>query len=133
MMEDTFRSLIRDYGLRFVSVDAMEAVLIGKGFALDFTAGLDGIEVVYVDLEAGSAPPTYTMRPLVMERFTPADRACYGNPSTFDERIASSLAVYASGLANWCQDVLSGDRSWLRREVWAVGPASESLREAVGL
>jgi hypothetical protein len=65
-----------------------------------------------------------------MQRFTLEDRENYGHPVTVKDRLLASLNVYASGLANRCRDVLSGDKSWLRRGSWGeenTSPAIEKI------
>lgn len=112
------RPVIEEYRLRVVRVDDAEALVVGLNYALRFSADRDSLDVTYIERDHRSKLAAYTLRPLVMRRFTPEDRANYGHPATVKDRLLASLSVYASGLANRCRDVLSGDKSWLRRDSW---------------
>lgn len=120
-----FGPLIEEYRLRVIRIDDAEALVVGSNYALRFAADRDSLDVTYIERDNRAQLAAYTLRPLVMQRFTPEDRANYGHPATMKDRLLASLSVYASGLANRCRDVLSGDKSWLRRDSWSEAkPAS---------
>jgi len=124
------RSVIEEYRLKVIRVDDEEALVVGSSYALRFSADRDSLDVAYIERNSRSKLTAYTLRPLVMQRFTPEDRANYGHPVTLKDRLLASLSVYASGLANSCRDILSGDKSWLRRDSWSEenpSPAIEQL------
>lgn len=124
------RSVIEEFRLKIIRVDDEEALVVGSNYALRFSADRDSLDVAYIERNNRSRLTAYTLRPLVMQRFTPDDRANYGHPMTVKDRLLASLSVYASGLANRCRDVLSGDKSWLKRDSWCEenpSPAIEQL------
>lgn len=121
MLAAKLSALIEEYGLKVVGVDAAEALVVGVNYALQFSADRDGLDVTYIERDRHGQLSAYTLRPLVMQRFTQEDRMHYGSPGTIKERLMASLNVYASGLANRCRDVLSGEKSWLKRDSWSSG------------
>jgi hypothetical protein len=122
-------SVIEEYRLKVIRVDDEEALVVGSNYALRFAADRDSFDVAYIDRNGRCGLAVYTLRPLVMQRFTPEDRANYDHPVTVKERLLASLNVYASGLANRCRDVLSGDKSWLRRDSWGEGSPSPAIEQ----
>lgn len=127
----TLRPVLDQHHLVVVSVDAFEALLIGRQYALHFTADRDGLDASYIERNEHGQLDAFTLRPLVMQRFTPVDRAHYGSPTTVDERIAASVRVYASGLGNRCQDVLGGEKSWLQRTAWRASKPNALVERAL--
>lgn len=126
-------AVIEEYRLRIIRVDDAEALVVGSNYALRFAADRDSLDVTYIERDRRSQLAAYTLRPLVMQRFTPEDRAYYGHPATMKDRLLASLSVYSSGLANRCRDVLGGDKSWLRRDSWSEAkptPAIEQLLQS---
>lgn len=124
-------SVVAEYQLKIVPLDEMEALLVGKNYALHFSADRDGVEVSYLERDRRSGLTAYTLRPLVMQRFTKEDQMKYGNPETVLERMSSGVSVYASGLANRCRDVLSGEKTWLKRDAWAADKPSEEVERVL--
>jgi hypothetical protein len=125
-----FGALIDEYRLKIIRVDDVEALVVGPNYALRFAADRDSLDVTYIERDHRSRLAAYTFRPIVIQRFTPEDRASYGHPTTIKDRLIGSLSVYAAGLANRCRDVLGGDKSWLRRNSWSEAkpaPAIEQL------
>lgn len=123
--------VIEKYALRVKPHDASEAFLIGKGYVLDFAADREGVELTYIARDQKKQLMSYTLRPLIMQRFKPEDRAAYGNPQTIHEQWIASLRVFAVGLQLRCADVLSGERSWLRADQWLLGPPTVKVRQAL--
>ncbi|MHB1059897.1 MAG: hypothetical protein ACYC0F_18645 [Rhodanobacter sp.] len=121
--------VIEEYRLKIIRVDDEEALVVGSNYALRFAADRDSLDVAYIERNSRSRLTAYTLRPLVMQRFTPEDRANYGHPMTVKDRLLASLSVYASGLANRCRDVLSGDKSWLRRDGWSEESPSSAIEQ----
>jgi hypothetical protein len=121
--------VIEEYRLKVIRVDDEEALVVGSNYALQFSADRDSLDVAYIERNSRSRLAAYTLRPLVMQRFTPEDRANYGHPVTVKDRLLASLSVYASGLANRCRDVLSGDKSWLRRDSWSEESPSPVIEQ----
>ena len=116
MLRVAFESLIEKYDLKVVSVDDSEALVVGQKYALRFATDRDALNVTYLERNSHGQISAYTLRPLVMQKFMPEDRAAYGNPITIEEKLSASLNVYASGLEKRCQDLLRGDKSWLRND-----------------
>lgn len=130
MISSKMASLVDSYRLRVIAIDESEALLVGSGYALQFLADREGLDVAYIDRDGGQLT-AYTLRPLAMQRFTPADRAHFGSPVSATDRLMGSLGVYASGLANRCHDVMSGDRNWLKRDSWESGAPSYAVRSVL--
>lgn len=127
-----FKDICVLYGLRVVAVDEMEALLIGQRYALRFSADHDGLDVSYIEQNSTTDRlDVFTLRPLVMQRFTAADRDHYGKPTKLSDRLAASVRVYAAGLANRCADVLAGEKSWLNRTAWAAAKLPLSVDSIV--
>lgn len=129
MLSTKMAALVGMYELKLIRVDSAEALLVGNNYALRFTADLDALDVEYIERSSHGQLCAYTLRHLVMQRFTPEDRAQYGHPASIKERLMASLSVYASGLANRCGDVLSGEKSWLRKEAWASGEPGAATQQ----
>lgn len=125
----TFAPIINEYHLKVIGINACEALVIGPNYALLVGADRDGVEVEYIDRDQRHQLAVYGLRSLTMERFTPEDRSNYGQPSTKEERLVASLNVYAAGLANRCRDVLSGDKSWLKRDRWQGLKLNSSIEQ----
>lgn len=103
------------YKLQFEILDHDEFFLIGHGFALwIFIDPRDGADTWYVSIDSNGNVLTYTLMYIMEERFTHFDSASYGNPTTFDGRIEADMRVDSSWLMNKCQDILSGDKEWLK-------------------
>ena len=111
-----YASLIRNYGLMFRAFDGDEFFLIGNGFALYvFVDRRDRrADVWYVLLNGEGSILTYTLMYIQKNRYMQEDYSLYGNPKSVDEKIESDMRVDASGLMNHCQDILSGDTTWLK-------------------
>ncbi len=129
LMAGKFSVLIREYDLKVVRIDESEALLVGVDYALQFSADQDSLDVMYLEKDRRGLLSIYTLRSLVMQRFTQEDRAYYGNPVTIKEKLIASLNVYASGLANRCSDVLRGDKSWLKRDSWNAGEPDALVKQ----
>jgi hypothetical protein len=131
MLMSELRQVLDEYELRAVEVDALEALLVGESFALRFVADREALDVSYLEHDRGQLLAAFMLRPLIMERFTAADRMHYGNPVTAEERLAASVRVYAAGLAHRCGDVLSGDRSWIRRAAWETSKPGTFVQDVL--
>lgn len=111
-----FTPLIQKYDLKFAALDGDEFFLIGQGFAFwVFVDPRDGADVWYVTIDNSGNVLTYTLMYLMEERFTSEDSAIYGDPKTLDEHVVADMRVAAAWLMNKCQDILTGDKSWLYR------------------
>jgi hypothetical protein len=129
LVKRILETVIQRYRLAVVAPDDSEVFLVGSDFALWFAFDREGITAAYLDIRVDQSVSAYTLRPLTLSRFTPSDREVYGNPQTPRDVIVASLNVYAIGLIRHCDDVLSGDKSWLRRDDWkTVPPGEPSLR-----
>lgn len=131
MLAVSLGSLIKEFGLKVIRLDDVEALLVSQSYALNFAADRDGLDVMYIERDRHGQLAAYTLRPLVLERFTQEDRVRYGSPTMMKERLIASLNVYASGLGNRCRDVLSGDKSWLKRDSWSAGKPSAAAERAL--
>ena len=110
-----FTPLVQKYDLKFAALDGDEFFLIGQGFAFwVFIDPRDGADVWYVAIDKSGNVLTYTLMYLMEERFTSEDSANYGDPNSLDERVSADLRTDAAWLLNKCQDVLTGDKSWLQ-------------------
>jgi len=115
IVRETYSPLIKQYNLEFAAMDNDEFFLIGHGFALWVTVDpRDEAKTWYVSIDKNGELKTYTMMYISKERFTAEDRALYGNPTSFDERVTAIFKIKCSGFMNHCQDILSGDKTWLQ-------------------
>lgn len=119
------------FRMKVVRVSETEALLVGSGYALRFSADRDGLELSYIERTGREQLASYTLRPLVMQRFTPSDRAGYSDQALLEGRLVASVRVYASGLVNRCCDVLAGDKAWLRRDGWREADPSLAVERAL--
>jgi len=119
------------FDVRLLRADATEAILLGPTFALHLFAFRDDVDLFYVERGADSKLLEYALRPLVMARFTKEDNALYGDPGTTREVLAAGLCVYAAGLTARCEDLLRGEKDWLKRDVWEGSPANAFAEEAL--
>jgi hypothetical protein len=131
MLSYKLATIISDFKMKVGRVDDFEAVLVADEYSLLFSFDREGVDVKYVDTSLNGDLLVYTLRSVVMERFTADDRAHYGKPQTMNERILASLSVYSSGLSNTCRDVLAGDKGWLKRDRWLVGSPSAAVASAI--
>ena len=131
MLADKMAVSLREYQLDVVGLNAAEALIVGSDYALRFSGDREGLDVSYIERSEGESFVAYTLRPLVMQRFTPQDRANYGSPHSPEQRLAASVSVYAAGLANRCADLLSGDRSWLKGDLWQEEHVSDVVADVL--
>jgi hypothetical protein len=130
-LTETLQPALERFEVRLLRADATEAIFLGPTFALHLFTFRDDVDLFYVERGADSKLLEYALRPLVMERFTPEDNAIYGDPVTTREVLAAGLAVFASGLANRCQDLLRGEKGWIKRDAWDGSAANEFAEEAL--
>lgn len=126
------------FGLTLVPADASTLLLVGSDYAVLVGSDFDQVIVSFVDTAAPAHPRAYGVTTYVVtQRLTPADSALFGEPTTLSDRLRASLRVLASGLANRCADILSGDRAWLARlrsrdpVRWAGSPPSAVVLDAL--
>ena len=111
-----FAPLAKEYNLQFEPLDEEEFFLIGNGFALWIFIDPRDMrsDVWYVAVDDNGNMLTYTLMYIQKNRFDPNNKKIFGNPSTYDERIEANLRVDAAWLANKFQDILGGDKTWLK-------------------
>lgn len=116
MAHDCYMPLIRGYGFEFAILDGDEFFLIGNGFALYIFVDRQDrrADVWYVLPNSKGEILAYTLMYIQKNRYTQEDFSLYGNPNSVDEKIKSDMRVDVSGLMNRCQDILTGDTSWLK-------------------
>jgi hypothetical protein len=130
-LTETLQPALARFEVRLLRVDATEAIFLGSSFALHLFTFRDDVDMFYVERGADSKLLEYALRPLQMARFTAADNAVYGDPVTTREVLAAGLAVFAAGLANRCQDLLRGEKDWLKRDQWEGSAANEFAEAAL--
>jgi hypothetical protein len=130
-LSEKLQPALERFDVRLLRADATEAIFLGSTFALHLFAFRDDVDLFYVERGADSKLLEYALRPLVMARFTKEDNAVYGDPATTREVLASGLAVFAAGLTARCEDLLRGDKAWLKRDIWEGSPANEFAEEAL--
>jgi hypothetical protein len=131
MVSEKFRGAIASFALSVVRIDDSDALLLADSFALRFSADRDGVEVSYIERDKQGELSAFTLRPLVMKRFTAEDRANFGTPMSLEDRWNASLKVYASGLEKRCRDVLTGEKNWLERDAWSIGTPDKAVTVAL--
>lgn len=112
---EIYSPIINKYGFQFAAFDNEEFFLIGRGFALwVFVDRRDRrADTWYVSVNNSGNVLTYTLMYINKQRFTSEDRAHYGKPTTLDDYIEADMRVITAGLLNRCQDILTGDKTWL--------------------
>jgi hypothetical protein len=127
------------YGLQPVPAADDVFLLVGRDFAVQLTADFDTTHVAYVDAgPAGRARVVGLDAYLQDHRFTPEDRARFGQPVGRVAHVLAALRVLVSGLLNRCDDILRGDRAWLTRlrgrdpSRWAGGPPDPTVDAVLG-
>lgn len=130
-LTETLQPALERFEVRLLRVDATEAIFLGSSFALHLFTFRDDVDMFYVERGADSKLLEYALRPLQMARFTAADNAVYGDPVTTREVLAAGLAVFASGLSKRCQDLLRGEKAWLKRDQWEGSAANEFAETAL--
>lgn len=108
-----FLGVASKHGLAIKPVDESEVLLLGEGFSIAIAYDRDGVEVNYIE-DTGRGLRSHRLTNFLgTQRFTADDRAHYGSPATGADRILASMRVFASGLEHRCEDILSGDKTWL--------------------
>ena len=130
-LTEKLQPALERFDVRLLRVDATEAIFLGATFGLHLFTFRDDVDLFYIERGADSKLMEYALRPLVMARFTSEDNAVYGDPVTTREVLAAGLAVYAVGLCARCEDLLRGEKAWLRRDVWEGSPANEFAEAAL--
>jgi len=130
-LTEKLQPALERFDVRLIRADATEAIFLGTTFGLHLFTFRDDVDLFYIERGADSKLLEYALRPLVMARFTNDDNAVYGDPVTIREVLAAGLAVYAVGLCARCEDLLRGEKAWLRRDVWEGSPANEFAEAAL--
>jgi hypothetical protein len=130
-LTEKLQPALERFGVRLIRADATEAIFLGATFGLHLFTFRDDVDLFYIERGADSKLLEYALRPLVMARFTSEDNAVYGDPVTTREVLAAGLAVYAAGLCARCEDLLRGEKAWLKRDAWEGSPANEFAEAAL--
>lgn len=115
LVEGIYDNIIKKYNLNIIPIDDSEVFLVGIGFALAVCISLEGADIYYIMPDEKATLIQYRLSNSLQDRFTVEDRKCYGKPSTNDERIIGELKVFASGLFNHWDELLKGDKIWLKK------------------
>jgi hypothetical protein len=108
-------NIIKKYNFSKIIYNEESIFLVSKEFALIIYVNLEGIDIYYVMPKSKHELVEYRISNFVQSKFTEEDREYYGMPSTNEERIFAELKVLASGLVNNWADLLSGDKTWLKK------------------
>ena len=130
-LTEKLQPALERFNVRLIRADATEAIFLGSTFGLHLFTFRDDVDLFYIERGADSKLLEYALRPLVMARFTAEDNAIYGDPVTTREVLAAGLAVFAAGLCARCEDLLRGEKDWLKRGAWEGSPANEFAEEAL--
>lgn len=116
MARRIYAPIVKSFNLEFAVLDNDEFFLIGSGFALwIFIDPRDRrADTWYISIDDNGNVWTYTLMYINKQRFTTRDRVHYGDPIEFDDYIKGDMRVICSGLLNHCQDILTGDKTWLQ-------------------
>ena len=110
----SFDTVAEKFRLRVVLLDASGVLALCRDvYALWVSCDLEGS---HSHIECGDETRTRSYRLtnfLSTQRLETSDRRLYGNSVHAKDRRVGSLRVLASGLANRCADILSGDEAWL--------------------
>lgn len=104
----------REFGLVLAALTRTDVALVGDTYAILLSAGLDDVDVTYVEISPDGRLDAYNIGTWIGRRFLPADRVLFDAPVGRAEYVRAALRVVASGLVNRCADILGGDRTWLR-------------------
>lgn len=129
---DILREPARAFGLRVVPLTPTDLALVGDTYAILLSAGLDDVDVTYVEMMPSGQLAAYNVGTWIGRRFLPQDRVLFGAPEGRAAYVRSALRVVASGLAHRCADILRGDRTWLR-ELQRRDPAAWAPRTATSV
>jgi len=99
--------------------------LVSREFALTIYINREGVDIYYVISKNKDELVEYRISNFVQCKFTAEDRVLYGKPSTNEERIFAELKVLTSGLMNHWDDLLSGDKIWLKKYQGNVTKANQ--------
>lgn len=138
-VEQHLSEAISNFKLQLCPVDNSQIILIGKHFALTVSRDRENIEVGYVEFSSQKSFMFHRITNFIgLNRFLPADSACYGHPdNSIEAQFRASFRVVVSGLTNRCKDILEGDKSWLielRRKdemAWKGEPLNSRLKAVV--
>lgn len=112
---EKFRIIIEKYDLRLQVVNEYRFLLFHKTYALDIASDRESFEMDYVENYSCIGLQRISFRYLRDIRKMPLDLSVdFGLQLGFDNY--SSLRTLAYKLENYCDDLLSGDKSWINRE-----------------
>jgi len=105
---------ISQYHLTTVTVTNEDVLLVGQGYALEFVRDFDDVSLRLIEpCKEKMEPMWYSANMLLLERSTRSPRPPFESPQSLDERLDFRTRTIATILVERCQDILSGDFSWL--------------------
>lgn len=111
---DFFKKVLSRYNLKFIRIDEDSFALVGWRFAIGLYLSLDGVTLVYILPNADGSLDEYWFDTYISKKFDDNDQFGIGNPQTINEIIIAELKISASGLLNHCENILQGDKSWMK-------------------
>lgn len=114
-----FSDIVRKYNLRVKEVDQNCVVLISESFGIGILLDRDGLAFMYYDLR-GQMKKGYNLGLFLIQKrrdqltFASDDKS----DKPLDEYLSHNLAVFSNHLMNAGQDILSGDKGWIRQYSW---------------
>ncbi len=109
-----FSEIIEKYNFEVVFLDENEIVLVGKGFLIRIVMWREGVDLRYIILNEENRPVSYNLNHYTSPKCDSNDRDGLKPPESFHERIVYGLTIYSRGLMNHCDDILSGDKAWIK-------------------
>jgi len=129
---------IYQHRLTTVAVTNEDVLLVGQGYALDFSRDFDDVSLRLIEpCKEKMEPKWYSANMLLLERSTRSPRPPVESSQSLDERLDSCTRTIATVLVERCQDILSGDFSWLHekkkkdRAAWAGYRVDATVQKAL--
>ncbi len=111
---ETFGEIINKYNFEVVFLRENNIILVGKGFLIRIVMWREGSEFEYITLNEENRLVSYDLNHYISPKFDCNDREGLKSPETFHEIILFDLQITARGLMNHCDDILSGDKAWIK-------------------
>ncbi|RNC71721.1 MAG: hypothetical protein ED859_03145 [Desulfuromonadales bacterium] len=129
IIEDKFSDIINRYGLVLAVKNQNETFLLGKIYAISIFIRRDELSIIYIDIASKNKFTEYDLGLfMVSKRFSPSDFGEKKEYSDHNELIAEALNRYSKKLLQYCDDILVGDKEWLKSYPWNSSAVAEDTK-----